>query len=761
MATQKRPLPSKNTARRSIDRTIEDIYSQEFVDRAFEDINLPSSDELTWLENGSAGGALGTAAYEDAADLVSQSDLGAVQTDLDTLEAALIPVAPVIAATASYTTITVSWTYTAIAPITGFKLYRKEGISGTYALITSPASGDTSYVDAGLTDNTTYYYRLDAYNTFFTTASNEPSATTEAVSFDFSLLPDGALPAIFTGSTWAISSGAAVNTPTLGSEIITNGDFDTDTDWNKGAGWSIADGIASKASTAANALLTQPSKLTANLWYRAGWDLVAKTADSIQTYFGGVGSLGDSQSLGSRVDTNFSAGTAAGIRATNTSVGEVDNISFKQIPVAQMFAVIDAGRNGKTVEANLSYTKGVLAGVVLCLDSVANPQNYVLATYTGSLARIIKCVGGTHTVVLNTPAPPSAGAALKLVQEAGDSTQFSVYWNGLKISTTQTISDAGIISNTIHGLFSTDPLSTFGGTFKLSDTDELDTITASHALAALTTPTYDGSGAAIHCDIYDAGSGSTFNGYRYWMAFTPYFDRNNLYENPSILASVDGDTWEEPAGISNPISPNPGSGFQSDTDIIVADSIMYIFYGYSGDGFLRYRSSSDGVTWSAETVLPFGTNERSPAVIAYDGGFRMFTNYGTAAPYDLRMRTATSITGPWSEPVTCALDTDSPYTVWHLDVINDSGTLYALMQMYVPGGTLNIGRSGDGGLTWTVRKQPTLTYFGAPAWATGGLYRGSIVRNSTGFDCWYSGLDSGSSGGAVQWNIGRTSIVMS
>ena len=32
--------------------------------------------------------------------------------------------------------------------------------------------------------------------------------------------------------------------PSLGSELVTNGDFATDTDWTKGTGWTISGGVA-------------------------------------------------------------------------------------------------------------------------------------------------------------------------------------------------------------------------------------------------------------------------------------------------------------------------------------------------------------------------------------------------------------------------------------------------------------------------------------------------------------------------------------
>jgi hypothetical protein len=58
-------------------------------------------------------------------------------------------------------------------------------------------------------------------------------------SLDFSALGDGDLPGEWTGATWAISSGVAVNTPTVGSEILTpNNDFSAWTGDNPD-NWSI------------------------------------------------------------------------------------------------------------------------------------------------------------------------------------------------------------------------------------------------------------------------------------------------------------------------------------------------------------------------------------------------------------------------------------------------------------------------------------------------------------------------------------------
>ncbi|MCM3873211.1 MAG: PA14 domain-containing protein [Pyrinomonadaceae bacterium] len=64
---------------------------------------------------------------------------------------------------------------------TGFRVERKQDVSGTYAEVATVGPNVTSYSDTGLAASTTYYYRVRAYNAIGNSAfSNEANATTPA-----------------------------------------------------------------------------------------------------------------------------------------------------------------------------------------------------------------------------------------------------------------------------------------------------------------------------------------------------------------------------------------------------------------------------------------------------------------------------------------------------------------------------------------------------------------------------------------------------
>lgn len=121
----------------------------------------------------------------------------------------------------------------------------------------------------------------------------------------------------------------------LGSELVTNGTFDTDTNWTKGAGWSISAGTANLAGTAGTfPTISQNYAYTANSWYRVTF--------TVSNYAGGVvqftsrpgGQKGPQGSANGTYSFYFLASgtdTYFGIQDQNGgAVLSIDNVSVKQ-----------------------------------------------------------------------------------------------------------------------------------------------------------------------------------------------------------------------------------------------------------------------------------------------------------------------------------------------------------------------------------------------------------------------------------------------
>lgn len=93
-----------------------------------------------------------------------------------------------------------------------------------------------------------------------------------------------------------------------------------------------------------------------------------------------------------------------------------------------------------------------------------------------------------------------------------------------------------------------------------------------NATSPLTIPTHDGSGQNVHPSVVDFKTEhgiDSWNGFRYWMAMTPYPNSQNAYEDPNIIASNDMINWEVPVGITNPIDDAVGGDtYNNDTDLI-------------------------------------------------------------------------------------------------------------------------------------------------------------------------------------------------
>jgi hypothetical protein len=302
-------------------------------------------------------------------------------------------------------------------------------------------------------------------------------------SVDFSTLADGPLPSRLSGATWAISSGKAVNTPTLLGELVADGGLEA---------WISATNLTSWSETlngtstinqettehhggsncarldidASNNIAQIYQTLTAAVanwlhiqWYAKGSDAAATGGVQISraniANFSAAPGVAWALHIASGIITTanpqpfFKPGSAA------SKSLYFDDITAELLSTPTLFATLPETIANVRVKANCNIAAESLAGVVSKLDSKTNPQNYVVLSHDGrDSLQLVKVVAGAPAVVATVGSLAYvAGAGVELRWTANDTVQ--MFYNDSKKGTDQTISDAGIIANKIHGAFST------------------------------------------------------------------------------------------------------------------------------------------------------------------------------------------------------------------------------------------------------------------------------------------------------------------
>ena len=303
-----------------------------------------------------------------------------------------------------------------------------------------------------------------------------------------------------------------------------------------------------------------------------------------------------------------------------------------------------------------------------------------------------------------------------------------------------------------------------GGRFVLPPDPEQVTLSPFPATTICTLPMVEGYSQYVHPKVLDFGVGG-WNGWRYWMVNTNYPWTNDAVENPAIFVSADGVMWQSIG--TNPVVPRPdgavlGVLYNSDPHLLFHAGTLYLYWRvYNGAGNslanpreqLRVISSTDGITWSAQTALvnvheDWSSGLLAPCVSYSNGVFYLWAFRNRTEPTSLVLRTAPSPLGPFSALQTAsfsmppAAGTRQP---WHADIVATRGGWAMLFSDRTSPMQLWFAYGKQNGLDWTVKSTPLTT--GSPE-----QYRPSIVRNGNGYDCWISNF------GATPRTTGRVRI---
>ena len=141
------------------------------------------------------------------------------------------------------------------------------------------------------------------------------------------------------GGTWSVSGGKAINTPSVGAELLPNGDFSSGTGWTTDTGWSIGSGIATKVASAGASDVYKSGLAVTGTWYRLTWTLLSRTAGEFSPTIGGVGFLTQNVPATYSYTARAVSSTFLGVRGNATSAGTIDNVSAKALTLSELLTL--------------------------------------------------------------------------------------------------------------------------------------------------------------------------------------------------------------------------------------------------------------------------------------------------------------------------------------------------------------------------------------------------------------------------------------
>jgi hypothetical protein len=159
----------------------------------------------------------------------------------------------------------------------------------------------------------------------------------------------------------------ALDDVNLGAELVTNGDFASDTIWVKGTGWTIGSGVASHAA-GTESTIQQDISITEDAYYRVEFDVANRTAGDITPRLGGTdGTAISANGTDNKETIRCGAFSAIAFRASSTFDGDIDNVSVTKInDIDSMTVDLDAsqwkGGNPLLSAFDSTYKNGQFTG---------------------------------------------------------------------------------------------------------------------------------------------------------------------------------------------------------------------------------------------------------------------------------------------------------------------------------------------------------------------------------------------------------------
>lgn len=234
----------------------------------------------------------------------------------------------------------------------------------------------------------------------------------------------------------------------------------------------------------------------------------------------------------------------------------------------------------------------------------------------------------------------------------------------------------------------------------------------SEGSAVLNIETYiDGQNQPTHPAVIDMKR--EWNGYRYWMSYSPYPNADGAEENPCIGVSNDMIHWTTPDGLYNPIAFNEETACDElkDPHIVYNNDLNRMEIWYlgrtdstikSGGTLLLFRKvSSDGVHWSEYEIMRDLVGYLSPSIVYSEGKYKLWAIEPSTSGREGALAYSESTDGDtWTPFEKC---TFGGYygieKIWHGAVSLDDTYRFAFIEDSGKSNTILYTESHDG-ITW-------------------------------------------------------------
>lgn len=247
-----------------------------------------------------------------------------------------------------------------------------------------------------------------------------------------------------------------------------------------------------------------------------------------------------------------------------------------------------------------------------------------------------------------------------------------------------------------------------------------------------------------------------WNGYKYWMSYTPYPQGDDSKENPHIAVSNNLIDWKTMAikngGLDDISNDGIKEQYNSDSHIVYNSDTneLECYWRFVDDinnkAIIYRRKTSDGVNWTPKEVTAYSNNRKnkdyvSPAIIYENKLYKMwYVDQKNTVKYALSTDGVN-----WQDKQTVKIDYDENLKTWHLDVIhtkNGYEMITVAFDKWANHNKMNLYyTSSIDGINWVKAKTVIEPASKTNNWDNLGIYRSSFIYENNNYYVFYSGTD--------------------